>query len=191
MLLFLCLLVHMFILIDIFGVNDLQGYIVITAFDSDNKSRPDISWILTYRVSGVGKAIGRVRLSVRSSVCFRSNFRTSLLSNVKDQLFQKSGNRRTRSIALHFHAGGNKNYQKSNTLKLRVKFSEGVREPVPTIRHRLCGLIPGTPVPSNRDPIRSIEHPCVVESPKKNQQYAIPTRYVKGRRRERKEKGRR
>jgi len=89
---------------------------------------------------------------------------------------------------LHFHAGGNKNYQKSNTLKLRVKFSEGVREPVPTIRHRLCGLIPGTPVPSSRDPIRSIEHPCVVESPKKNQQYAIHTRYVKGRRRERKEK---
>jgi len=37
--LFVCLLVHMFILIDIFyAVNDLHSYFVITAFDSDNKS---------------------------------------------------------------------------------------------------------------------------------------------------------
>jgi len=127
----------------------------------------------------VGKAIGRVRLSVRSSVCFRSNFRTSLLSSVKvkDQLFQKSGNRRTRPIALHFHAGGNKNYQKSNTLKLRVKFWGGVREPVSTIRRRLCVLIPGTPVPSNRGslgPVRSMNTHAQASTPwTRHRQYLV------------------
>jgi len=36
---FVCRLVHMFILVDDFlAVNDLQGYFVITASDSDSKS---------------------------------------------------------------------------------------------------------------------------------------------------------
>jgi len=42
-----CLLVRTLILIDIFfAVNELQGYFVITAFDSDNKSILILSYLI-------------------------------------------------------------------------------------------------------------------------------------------------
>jgi len=45
MLLFVCLFICLYLLIIMFAVNDLQGYFVITAFDSDNKSVLILSYL--------------------------------------------------------------------------------------------------------------------------------------------------